>query len=152
MAPEQYDGSDSLVKSDIFALGVILHELLTGGIHPIGEVTTDVWPHALSSKGKKWSHEDVWKKWARHPPSVELADDILSGIINKCLDAEVSTRHTATSLEVSLLRYLETNDRDLNTYLIAVLSYFDELASSGETGGWPYYEHLLEQVNSFDYS
>jgi serine/threonine protein kinase len=50
MAPEQFSGAESLAKVDIFALGVILHELLTGGLHPIGEITRDVWPHALPTK------------------------------------------------------------------------------------------------------
>ena len=48
MAPEQFsqemivDGS----KIDVFALGVIAFECFTDGMHPIGELTTDVLPNA----------------------------------------------------------------------------------------------------------
>jgi len=155
MAPEQYGQPLTLAKADVFALGVMLHELLTGGLHPIGEITSDVWPKALPVKGNKWSHEDIWKKWARHPQPVDpmrIPARPLAHVINKCLDADISARHSAASLKAVLLEYLKSCDKEIHAYLPVVLSHFDQLAASSETGGWPHYEHLLEQVNAFDYS
>jgi serine/threonine protein kinase len=51
-------------RVDVFACGVMLHELLTGE-HPIGEVTSDVWPEPKPDKPKAWGHEAKWKKSGR---------------------------------------------------------------------------------------
>jgi serine/threonine protein kinase len=71
MAPEQYGHPTTLAKCDVFALGVILHELVSG-VHPIGETTRDVWPIPLPEKGNKWKRENVWKAWARGEKPVTL--------------------------------------------------------------------------------
>lgn len=66
LAPEQYDQKADLSNVDIFACGVMLHELLTG-YHPIGEVTSKVWPEPLPGESSAWRHENNWKRWARSP-------------------------------------------------------------------------------------
>ena len=63
MAPEQYDKKpDSLAKADVFAIGVILHELASGGHHPAGVRTHDIWPTPQEGQSKKWMRETPWKK------------------------------------------------------------------------------------------
>jgi eukaryotic-like serine/threonine-protein kinase len=155
MAPEQYGEPSTLAKADVFALGVILHELVTGGFHPIGEITSDVWPDPLASKPNRWKHEDVWKKWARHATVADpgrVSSPELVTIIKKCLEADLSDRYSSASLEVDLLEFMKSHDKEIYDNLILALSYFDDLAATGEVGGWPYYDELLEQVNSHDYS
>lgn len=144
-----------MAKADVFALGVILHELATGGFHPIGEITSDVWPHPLASKPNKWKHEDVWKKWARHATVADpgrVSSPQLITIIEKSLEADLSKRYSSASLEADLLEFMKSYDKKIYDNLLLVLSYFDDLAARGEVGGWPYYDELLEQVNSHDYS
>jgi serine/threonine protein kinase len=63
MAPEQYKEEKVFSKVDVFAVGVILHELLTG-FHPIGQRTSDIWPEPKNGFPKKYKHEKPWKKWA----------------------------------------------------------------------------------------
>jgi len=95
MAPEQYGQPSTLAKADVFALGVILHELITSGFHPLGETTSDVWPNPLPSKPNKWKHEDVWKKWARRATifdSKRVPSPMLVTIINKCLECDLSVQ------------------------------------------------------------
>jgi serine/threonine protein kinase len=155
MAPEQYAGSNSLVKSDVFALGVVLHELLTGGLHPIGEPTRDVWPKPVEGKPKKWVHEDVWKKWARSQKNLDKNPVIsleLADVVRSCLDADIAVRMSAKVLESMLLEFIKVNSQSTYDNLALLLSYFDSIAASNETSGWPYYERLLEQVNAYDYS
>jgi len=51
-----------------------------------------------------------------------------------------------------LLKFMKSYEKKIYDNLLLVLSYFDDLAATGEVGGWPYYDELLEQVNSHDYS
>ena len=51
MAPEQYKRTDderdrrlNFSRVDVFALGVIMYEMLTGGIHTVGEHVSLIWP------------------------------------------------------------------------------------------------------------
>jgi eukaryotic-like serine/threonine-protein kinase len=44
MAPEQWNKNVLTQATDIFALGVILFELMTNGYHPVGIKLSDFWP------------------------------------------------------------------------------------------------------------
>jgi serine/threonine protein kinase len=154
MAPEQYADSTTLAKADVFALGVILHELLGGGCHPIGERTRDVWPTPLQEKGNKWKHETVWKHWASEPktifpdiiPSSELRENIID-----CLNSNIAQRHTMISLKDNLLRELKSESEFAFQNLSLLLEHFDKLTVESEAGGWPHFDDLLQQVNAAEW-
>ncbi|WP_193067830.1 protein kinase domain-containing protein, partial [Halomonas sp. 3D7M] len=65
MAPEQWDEFELSPKTDVFALGVILYELMSGGFHPVGIKLSDYWPMPLKNNSKKWTKADAWRKWAK---------------------------------------------------------------------------------------
>ncbi len=64
MAPEQWSESELSPRTDIFALGGILYELMSGGFHPAGIKLNDYWPSPIEGNSKKWTKADSWKKWA----------------------------------------------------------------------------------------
>ncbi|MBI4002798.1 MAG: protein kinase, partial [Nitrospira defluvii] len=124
LAPEQYDTNADLSQVDIFACGVMLHELVTGG-HPIGEVTSEVWPNPPENS-KKWKHEEIWKKWARSDDkllgksSAEL--EPVHDLVVACLSTEPRQRPSLESFKQSILHALKQIDPAAREALLMVLA------------------------------
>ncbi len=116
-APEQYSGIAPIFdaeKIDVFALGVIMFELFEEGMHPIGQITEDVWPENLekpASTQNKWKREDRWKKWAQQndktlPAARTALGNDFSDFIVKMISGDPVTRPSLDSVELKLLMYL----------------------------------------------
>jgi len=101
MAPEQVKGLDPVPQTDIYALGVILYEMLTGGERPFtGETATAT--GTTSAKVR-------WEQVHLDPPSPRIYQPDISSdlerIVLKCLAKEPNNRYQNTT---DLLNELET--------------------------------------------
>ncbi|HKQ70775.1 MAG TPA: protein kinase, partial [Polyangiaceae bacterium] len=111
MSPEQADGRDVDPRSDLFSLGTVLYELLTG-VNPFRASTT---------------FETLRRVKAGEYPPIELArqdvPNALSQLIDKALSATIEARYAdAGRMYESLLAYLyASGDRfganDLSTFV-----------------------------------
>ena len=153
MAPEQYeksvDGAPpvSLSRADVFAVGVNLFEMLTGGLHPLGERTTDVWP----GRSGKWSHEEVWKNWARNAANrlkqhSGSMDGDLTALMISCFQPEPGNRPCAGDLETALLSCLRSRDNGAHESLKAYLAQVDEDEAIGSDAGWPHMDDMYSRL------
>lgn len=160
MAPEQYvrlpqdEPLPDFSRVDVFALGVILYELLTGGIHPIGEHISLVWPIVADGKSRKWERENPWKEWARTGAlkAAQEASNIsreMLEIIQGCLKPESSQRFALDELDARLKERLTTLDFWAWQNMTLLLQQFDNWAKVGDEGGWPYYDERVRQLNAF---
>lgn len=118
LAPEQYEQEIDLSKVDVFACGVMLHELLTG-VHPIGVVTSDVWPKPKDGQSPQWQRENKWKHWARStekicPESVGQLGDFRH-VIEESLRTNPTERLSLTELQRELLDILKRFDMHENS-------------------------------------
>jgi eukaryotic-like serine/threonine-protein kinase len=156
MAPEQYgslreDPLPDFSRTDVFAVGVILFEMLTGGVHPVGERTSLVWPHPAEGKSRKWLREDPWKQWLNRGALTDIGDHSLDPeillIIQDCLKIDSAMRPSKKDLEVRLLERLRIlHEHEFDT-LSVMLAQYDQIANESEELGWPYYADRLKRLN-----
>lgn len=159
MAPEQYRrvADDTALpdfsRVDVFALGVILFEMFTGGVHPIGEHTSLIWPTPAEGKSRKWLREDPWRQWLERgaeldPTGASGLNSEIDRIIRDCLKPNAAVRLSKDELEARLNERLKKVDRHAYEALSLMLADFDQIAREGEEGGWPYYAERVERLNS----
>jgi len=98
MAPEQLDGRDVDARTDIHALGAILHEMVTGK-KPFPQETRSEIMHAIFDKQPE--------------PVRSLGADISEGlerIISKCLEKEPANRYPSAKELIADLNQVESGD------------------------------------------
>lgn len=156
MAPEQYQSLHKgplpdFSRTDVFAIGVMLFEMLTGGIHPIGERTTLIWPLPAEGKSRKWLREDPWKQWLKRGARSVMdnggLDQEILRIIEDCLKIDPAARPSNSDLEARLLQRLNDTHSPAFETLSLTLAQFDQIATESQESGWPYYEDRLQKLN-----
>lgn len=151
LSPSENPEND-VSKIDVFALGVIMVEMLTGGIHPIGKKTSDIWPTQNENESKQWSRERPWKKWLRNGAKVNCnlsdTDPRLVNLIHDCLQIDVTQRISSQNLESELMLILLDVEPNIHENLKINLEYFDRNAKESGKLGWPYMEKLIKQIDS----
>lgn len=156
MPPEQYNKINdnnqlfekTFSKVDIFALGVNLYEMLTGGIHPVGERTTDIWPTCEISK--KWESERPWKRWANLEDKITDPDEIknknLLKLINDCLKSDFNQRLDLDLVKLRLSEELKKLSPSAFDTLNAYLEMIIEAEKINTQDGWPYMDELMNDL------
>lgn len=153
MAPEQWEESDLSPSTDVFALGVILYELMTSGYHPVGIKLRDFWPQPLNGNGKKWTRPNPWRKWATQidgcciEPPVPI-DPVVLSLIQAMLSVDPAARPTIDEVTNSLLRLVRSHCEKSYNQIEFLLSYFDnQISTESLEKKWPY---LADKWNSFE--
>ena len=98
MAPEQLDGREVDARTDIHALGAILHELVTG-VKPFPQETATEIMRAILEKRPELPQS----------PGAPVSEG-LERVISKCLEKEPDDRYASAKELVADLKALETGD------------------------------------------
>jgi hypothetical protein len=105
MAPEQARGEDPVPQTDIYALGIVLYEMLSGGERPF----TGEHARTTGSTGEKIR----WEQLYLQPPSLRALNNAISadleGVVFKCLEKDPHQRYQTVQ---ELLLALEQNLND----------------------------------------
>ena len=100
MAPEQARGEHVDQRADVYAFGLIIYDLLTGGRHS---------EHAVSAVG------ELQKRLAAPPPSIRtVLPDIpqpLDQLLTKCTEPDAANRYQTSAELVAALELLDDNGK-----------------------------------------
>lgn len=154
MAPEQFqtevlNASDGLAL-DVFALGIIAHECLCDGLHPIGEVTADVWPQR-AGVSRKWGEAKVWREWAMSDQKdfSSLRRNCPSDLfkpLSDCLALNPAERPTLEELEKYLWQSLTSTDPRSAKGIRFQIDWFE---SNYQAESWPHFDERIDVLRRF---
>ena len=109
MAPEQARGEKPTVQTDIYALGIVLFEMLTGGERPF---TGEIGQRAGTTR-----ENVLWEQLNLAPPPLRKwnldSGEHIERIIKKCLAVAPSARYTSVLELLADLEAAAPADRDL---------------------------------------
>ena len=154
MAPEQF-GKETLDRSagaamDIFAVGVLAHECFCNGLHPIGEVTSDVWPRK-PGVSRKWGEARVWLNWAKQEEKdlgrlKEICPTALFPAISAALAADPNKRPVPERFEAALWKALAEIDAKAHKSIRFQVGKLESMYVGNQR---PYFEERIASLRKF---
>jgi len=143
MAPEQWNKSKLSPKTDIFALGVILYQLMSDGFHPVGIKLEEHWPNPVNGNSKKWTAEKSWRNWAKKSEVDSTAHPVLDTdvlvLVKKMLLIDPIQRPSVSEVKLTLLSIIKAKSVESHTQLTLLLKHFEEQVTNEPLNKkWPY--------------
>ena len=136
MSPEQADGSETGPQTDLWALGILLFELLTGD-RPFSVDQPNTLPDAI---------QDV------DPESVQTqrpgVPHSLASIVSRCLRTDPTERYASAEMLAEALRSLERQRKPEVSHAIAVLPFTPRKKQNGGPFTAGMHESILGQLSS----
>lgn len=155
MAPEQWNRNKLSQATDVFALGVIFYELITGGYHPVGIKLSDYWPTPKEGNTKKWTRQEDWLRWIKNdckitqPNGVYVDQEILN-FIEKMLSVEPLLRPSINEVIEFILKQIK--NISLESYhqldFIITQSEKESFERDNSKTSWPYLYMKWEELKS----
>ena len=146
MAPEQWDKSQLSEHTSVFAMGVMLHELISRGEHPIGEHGGS-WHRGVNPAFNRWQSNKHWRRWkeAGCPVVQPLVDADLANIVARCLEPQPSDRPNLASLQCLLLEALRSRSPNAAGRVELTLACWKSLARDPE---WEFLNRRIDELES----
>lgn len=141
MAPEQWLKTPLGEWTSVFVLGVILHELMSRGIHPIGERSGD-WHRQVRPNFNRWQKNDLWRRWLESgcPIAQPLPDSEIADLVAACLSSSPDDRPTLKEVQMALHSILQSH----SVTAVAQVDLFLKTAEEdSQAADWP---HLISSI------
>ncbi|WP_260674103.1 protein kinase domain-containing protein [Comamonas aquatica] len=144
MAPEQWQKSELGEWTSVFVLGIMLHEIMSRGVHPMGERSHD-WHHQINPGFNRWQKNDRWRSWVKKgcPIAQPLPDHDLADLVAACLTPSTSARPSLHEVQAALLGFMYqrscTAAKQVNLFL-------DEAESQSAAEEWQHLKGCVEDL------
>lgn len=151
MAPEQWQKAPLGEWTSVFVVGVILHELMSRGVHPIGEHSGD-WHRVIRPFFNRWQQNDFWKRWSASgcPVAKPFSDISIAAVVAACLSTDWTKRPTLREVQESLFDILM---RRSETAAIQVKLFLEMAKYDSSVNGWSHFstriKHLEYNINEY---
>lgn len=151
MAPEQWGKTNLSPATDIFALGVILYELMSNGYHPVGIRLQDFWPTPKAGNTKKWTSSDEWKKWISQGCEIKQLDNPIDSdltvFIKQMLRVKPNERPSIDKVIDFLLKQIDKRSHESYEQINFLIQHYDsKVKKEPLEKQWPY---LFSQWEKF---
>lgn len=152
MAPEQWDERPLGKHTTVWSIGVITYELLSYGVHPIGEPSRP-WRDEKPDIWKRWQKDGMWRRWrsAGSAPLIPLADADMDDFVRACLRPDPAHRPTLAMVLARLLQRLRAESSEAYTQTQFAIHRAEREGLNDHN--WPYldyrYDWLVKQVSAY---
>lgn len=145
MAPEQWQKTELGERTSVFVLGIMLHELMSRGVHPMGERSSD-WHRGINPGFNRWQNNTRWRNWESNgcPIAHPLADHDLAGLVKACLARSPSDRPPLREVQATLLDMLCRRSANAAQQVDVFL---DRAKSESATEEW---QHLKSSIEGLE--
>jgi serine/threonine protein kinase len=142
MAPEQWDNRQVGEWTSVFVVGVLLHELISRGVHPIG-VHGGNWHRGQNPYFNRWQDNNYWRKWVRKGCHIAdpLSDTDLAALVADCLKVDSNRRPKLVDVQDRLRYAIEARAPLAADQLTLFLRTAEEQTSTYE------WEHLKRELS-----
>ncbi len=143
MAPEQWNEKPIGEWTSVFVVGVILHELISLGEHPVGGHGGD-WHRQQNPNFNRWQKNKHWRQWTTRgcPIANPLVEKDLAKIVSDCLSPDPNYRPTLVGLKNRLQDALAARSKSAADQLTLFLG-----AAQAQTSDYEW-EYLKQQLSS----
>lgn len=145
MAPEQWHKTELGEWTSVFVLGIMLHELMSRGFHPIGERSSD-WHRRMNPGFNRWQQNDHWRKWAIAgcPIAQRLSEPGLADLVASCLTTSPSERPPLRAVQAALLDMLHRRSPSA-AQQVSLFLHIAEIESEAEE-----WQHLKSSIDGLE--
>jgi len=147
MAPEQWEKQPLGQHTTVWSIGVMTYELLSHGMHPVGEQTRP-WRNRESEIFKQWQNDKMWKRWkdAGMMPLVPLPDAEMNKFVRSCLSPDPNARPSLNEVLAVLLNRLREESEEAHIQAEFQIAHAEDEAKTDHN--WPYLDARYNELES----
>lgn len=142
MAPEQWHKTELGERTSVFVVGIILHEVISRGVHPIGERSGD-WHRHINPHFNRWQQNNRWRSWtnAGCPVAQTLEDQDIADLVGACLAVSPSDLPSLLEVQAKLLDMLHRRSGSAASQVNVFLHMAESQSAAAE---WQHLEGCIE--------
>ena len=145
MAPEQWHKTELGECTSVFVVGIILHELMSRGVHPIGERSGD-WHRHINPGFNRWQKNNLWCRWTSDgcPVAQTLEDQDIADLVAACLAISPSDRPSLLEVQAELLHMLHRRSGSAADQVNVFLNMAESQSAAAE------WQHLKGRIEGLE--
>ena len=145
MAPEQWRKESLGQHTSVWSLGLIAYELLTFGVHPIGEQSRP-WRNGAQGIFNRWQKKRMWLRWLDQDCRIsgEVGDPQVDALIARSLSVSPSLRPTIVEFMAEMLSALTRHSPSDASQASFRIFHADDNSRCDHP--WPYLDERFNSV------